>query len=462
MSLETLSSRAPSLPMPMIHSGTGWPSGPQGAPWRWSNSCRAWRQALSSASSARAVMARVIRSSGARSWPSSAMSRCSTSWRSTRSAPPGWRPAPARAGAAAAVRWRSGAAGAGTGAIARPLARRLLRQVQRAAMAWGLRPDAARARTLAARAAPIIRAPAPGLRVIISATFPPAMIDPTTPPPSRLLKTVAGLARWSLRLLLAFWLLLAIIWGVLHGAIVPRIGDFRPQLEAYAARTLGVAVRIGAVAAATEGVVLSIGLSDVNLLDAARRPGLRLAPGVLALSARPLLEAGGEQLFIDRPEVEIRRTRDGRIQGAGLEFAHEGSGRSAAADWLFAQREVFIQGGTVRWSDEQRQAPVLALSQVDLVLRNGNWQHLMRLDATPPPAWGDRFTLVGRLRASLLHARDSNWRYWNGQLFADFARVDVSQLRHHADLGANVEVARGRGALRAWADVRDGQIVGGT
>ena len=288
------------------------------------------------------------------------------------------------------------------------------------------------------------------------------MIDPTTPPPSRLLKTVAGLARWSLRLLLAFWLLLAIIWGVLHGAIVPRIGDFRPQLEAYAARTLGVAVRIGAVAAATEGLVLSIGLSDVTLLDAAGRPALRLPRVVLALSARSLLEAGVEQLFIDRPELEIRRTSDGRIQVAGLEFAHDGSGRSAAADWLFAQREVFIQGGTVRWSDEQRQAPVLALSQVDLVLRNGNWQHLMRLDATPPPAWGDRFTLVGRLRASLLHARDSNWRYWNGQLFADFARVDVSQLRHHADLGANVEVARGRGALRAWADVRDGQIVGGT
>lgn len=120
---------------------------------------------------------------------------------------------------------------------------------------------------------------------------------------------------------------------------------------------------------------------------------------------------------------------------------------------------MFIQDGTVRWTDEQRGAPELALEKVNLLLRNGNWHHHMRLDATPPPAWGDRFTVVGLFRAPLLRARDGNWKHWNGQVFADFTRVDVSQLRHHADVG--IAVAQGR-ALRAWADVRSGQLVGGT
>ena len=285
------------------------------------------------------------------------------------------------------------------------------------------------------------------------------MIDPTTHP-SRLLKIMAGFARWSLGLLLAFWLLLAIAWGALHGWIVPRIGEFRPQLEAHAARALGVPVKIGAIAAHTEGLVPSIELSDVALLDASGRSALHLPRVVVALSPRSLLNGGFEQLYVERPELEVRRATDGRIYVAGLEFAHNQGDNNDAADWLFSQGEVFIQGGTVRWTDEQRGAPELALEKVNLVLRNGNWHHHMRLDATPPQAWGDRFTVVGLFRAPLLRAGDGNWKHWNGQVFADFSRVDVSQLRHHADVG--IAVAQGRGALRAWADVRSGQLVGGT
>ncbi|MFY3385351.1 YhdP family protein [Paracidovorax sp. MALMAid1276] len=285
------------------------------------------------------------------------------------------------------------------------------------------------------------------------------MFDPTTHP-TRLLKFVAGLARWSLGLLLAFWLLLTIAWGALHGWIVPRIGDFRPQIEAHAARALGVPVTIGDIAAHTEGLIPSIELFDVALLDAQGRSALRLPRVVVALSPRSLLNAGFEQLYIERPELDVRRTADGRIRVAGLAFDESRGNDNAAADWLFTQGEVFIKGGTVRWTDELRRAPELALGDVDLLLRNGNWHHHLRLDATPPEAWGDRFTVVGQFRAPLLRARDGDWRHWSGQVFAHFARVDVSQLRHHADVG--IEVSQGRGALRAWADVQRGQIVGGT
>ncbi len=285
------------------------------------------------------------------------------------------------------------------------------------------------------------------------------MIDPI-PHPTRLLKIVAGLARWSLGLLLAFWLLLTIAWGALHGWIVPRIGDFRPQIEAHAARALGVPVQIGAITARTEGLIPSIELSDVALLDASGRSALRLPRVVVALSPRSLLNGGFEQLYIEGPELDMRRAADGRIYIAGLTFAEDQGDNNAAADWLFSQGEVFIKGGTVRWTDEQRRAPELALEKVDLLLRNGNWHHHMRLDATPPQEWGDRFTVVGLFRAPLLRARDGNWKHWSGQVFADFARVDVSRLRHHADVG--IDVAQGRGALRAWADVQRGQIVGGT
>lgn len=288
------------------------------------------------------------------------------------------------------------------------------------------------------------------------------MIDAPTEHPSRLLKTVAGLARWSLGLLLAFWLLLAIAWGALHFWIVPRIEDFRPQLQTHAAQALGVPVEIGGIVARTEGLIPTMELTDVALLDATGRRVLVLPRVVVALSPRSLLNGGFEQLYIEAPELDIRRTADGRIHIAGLPFSQADGDSSAAADWLFSQTEVVVQRGTIRWTDEQRGAPELALQAVDLVLRNGNWRHQMRFDATPPPEWGDRFTLVGRFRAPLLRVRDGNWRHWVGQVFANFTRVDVARLRHHADIGGGVDVAQGRGALRAWVDVRKGSVVGST
>ena len=279
-------------------------------------------------------------------------------------------------------------------------------------------------------------------------------------PPTRLLRFVAGFARWSLGLLLAAWLLLTLAWGALHGWIVPRIDTFRPVLETHATRALGIPVHIGALSARTEGLIPTIELESVTLLDSERRPALLLPRVVVAVSPRSLLNLGFEQLYIERPDLDIRRTAEGHIQVAGLDIAQGSGDSSAATDWLFAQTELVIRDGIVRWNDELRGAPELTLSQVDLVMRNGNWRHQMRLDATPPAAWGDRFSLTGQFRAPLLHVNSSNWQQWSGQLYAHFSRVDVSRLRHHADIG--VDLTAGHGAMRAWVDVVRGQPVGAT
>ena len=285
------------------------------------------------------------------------------------------------------------------------------------------------------------------------------MTDPV-PYPSRLLKIVAVFARWSLGLLLAMGLLLTAAWGALHGWIVPRIGDYRAQLETQASQALGVSVRLGTIEARTEGLIPTIELGDVALLDAEGREALRLPRVVLAVSPRSLWNFGFEQLYIERPELDIRRTPQGRILLAGLELSSAGADDGSAADWFFSQPELLIRGGRLRWTDELRGAPELALEDVDILVRNGNWRHSLRIDATPPAEWGDRFSLTGLFRQPIFTTHRGRWQDWSGQLYAHFSRVDVSRLRHHADVG--VDIAQGRGALRAWADVQRGQIVGGT
>lgn len=278
--------------------------------------------------------------------------------------------------------------------------------------------------------------------------------------PSRSLRLFAAAVKWSLWLLLAAALLLSLAWGALHGWIVPRIGQWRPALETRATQVLGVPVRIGAITARSEGLVPSFELTDVVLSDPQGREALRLPLVIGALSPRSLWNLSFEQLYIQQPELEVRRTAQGRILVAGLDFTRSTGDDGAAADWFFGQAEFIVRGGTLRWVDELRAAPPLALQQVDLLVRNHGRRHALRIDATPADGVGERFTVTGQFRQPLLTTHSGRWREWTGQLHGDFAAVDLGQLRRYADVG--VEVAQGRGRLRAWADVERGEVVGGT
>lgn len=279
---------------------------------------------------------------------------------------------------------------------------------------------------------------------------------------SRRMRWLACIARILLGLTVAAWLLFGASWAVLHGWIVPRIGEFRPRLELEASKTLGVTVRIGGISTQSGGLIPSFELRDVVLLDMQGREALRLPRVLASLSPSSLLRMGFEQLFIDRPTLEVRQAADGRVYVGGLDVSQDHSG-NAVADWIFSQAELSIKGGTVRWTDELRHAPPLALSQVDVVLRNGQRRHLMRLDATPPAEWGERFSLRGIFRQPLLSGDAGQWMNWSGQLYAEFSRVDVSRIQDYTSLDSmGMKLRAGNGSLRAWADVSKGQITGGT
>ncbi len=276
--------------------------------------------------------------------------------------------------------------------------------------------------------------------------------------------------RWFSRLAAVVWwlclvaaILFALAWGALHGLIVPRIGDLRPTLENRLTSMLGVPVRIGAITAQSNALAPSFELTDVRLKDTLGRDALVLQKVVATVSPRSMLQLGFEQLVIEQPRLDVRRSPQGTITVAGFALPSQQadtSGSSPAADWFFSQREFAIRSGTVSWTDELRGLPPVQLTQVDLVVRNPGRTHQIRLDATPAPEWGDRFTLVGNLSSPLLRAGAGQWRDWDGNMYANFARVDVSQLKRYVD--TPFEVARGYGAVRAWAGLAQGKITQAT
>lgn len=285
-------------------------------------------------------------------------------------------------------------------------------------------------------------------------------MNDTATHPSRLLKITAVSAKWLLGLLIAAWLLFAVSVMVLHGWIVPRIGDYRGFVEAQASRIIGVPVQIGAITAKSGTLFPTFELRDVVVRDASEREALRLARVVASVSPRSLWRLSFVQLYIQNPQLDVRLDALGKLHVAGLDMSgNAGGSDTRAADWFFGQREFVIEGGTVRWTDERRRAEPLLLTDVRFIARNGSRRHAIRLDATPPAGWGDRFTVRGDFRQPLLSVRRGNWQRWAGQLYAELPRIDVRRLGNYVSLDARIR--DGRGGLRAWADVRDGQVVGG-
>ena len=274
--------------------------------------------------------------------------------------------------------------------------------------------------------------------------------------PSPKLRLVAALASCVWWLLVSAVFFTMCIWALLHWSIVPRIGDFRPRMEILASKAMGVPVQIGEVTAQSGGLLPSFMLKNVKLLDPQNRPALVLNQVVAVVSPLSVWRLGFEQLVIEQPELDVRRSKEGKIFVAGLDFSASGEGDGSAADWFFSQAEFAVKGGTVRWTDELTDAAPLSLTRVDLVVRNPRRRHFVRLDATPPPLWGERFKVTGLFSQAILGGRAGRWEDWDGSVFADFPQVDISQLKRYAL--TQVQINSGAGALRAWAQVSQGQI----
>lgn len=304
--------------------------------------------------------------------------------------------------------------------------------------------------------------------------------------------------RWLGWGLLGLALVVVVAWAFLLIQILPRVDEWRDELTQQATQALGAPVRVGQVVGHADGIWPVLTLREVRILDGRGQTALRLPEVEARLSLSTLAptalldgELRLDRLVLVAPELDIRRDRAGVLHVAGLSLpggaAAPGEG-SAAGDWVLSQSNIQIRRGTVRWSDEYLGAPTLALSQVDLTLKNRpSWRgrvHELSLSATPPAEFGQRFRVDAHMsqpiwligqgdvvrpphgvatlqagwtpRLAVETTRPVDWRTWSGEVKVRFEHVDVRRLRQHVRLP--VEVASGRGAVSASLDLERGRL----
>ncbi|ANN71421.1 TIGR02099 family protein [Bordetella bronchialis] len=244
--------------------------------------------------------------------------------------------------------------------------------------------------------------------------------------------------------------------------VLPRIDQWRPQIEQYASQTLGAPVRIGHIAADWRGLNPRLTLAGVEIADGQGDPVLTLPAVDAVLAWRSLLNREPRLVFLqaDGLDLTVRRDRDDRLWVAGLSIDLAGSGqddasRSVALRWLARQREIVLRHATVRWIDESRAAPELTLQDASLVMLNGALSHRFALQARPPAALAAGLTVRGEVERSLFNRHPMDFASWHGQVYAELADGEPTAWRPWLDMPP----LQGRMAARAWMQV-DGRKLG--
>ncbi|WP_287496107.1 YhdP family protein [Pandoraea sp. CB10b_02] len=318
---------------------------------------------------------------------------------------------------------------------------------------------------------------------------------------------------WLLALVVIVYFGLGAVVLATRYVILPRVADYRPQIEAAATRAIGLPVTIGRVDAVWRGWHPYLTLEDVRVARAAPDPKPKAHPlarvavpasradasasaagnarhsgdtanaavayappgapppadpgltlhrldAVLSWTSLLHLDLRLSDLTLYQPDLTVERLADGSVLVAGLPISgNTGASNTQAADWLMRQARVVVRGGTVRWRDATRDVPELVVTQVNAMLRNRGFEHRFGLQATPPAGMVAPLDIRARF-TSPLFTRPGEVERWRGQVYAELGTLDLSALARYVDLPG--KDSRGRVAARAWVDFDSGALIGAT
>src|SRR4029077_5822405 len=245
-------------------------------------------------------------------------------------------------------------------------------------------------------------------------------------PPKSRWRVAARVVAWALVIL---YFLFAATLLALRYWILPKVAEYRSDVEQYASRVLGTRITIGAMEAGWQGLRPELLLANVTVFDRDGRAALSL-PAVEATVGGTSALIGSPRLYslvFERPRLELRRDAGGRLHVAGIELRTDQAADSGIARWVLSQREIVIRDASVSWDDKQRGAPGLEFRGFNFVLRNAFRGPRFSFKAKPPAELasaldvrgdldkldaGDPGACVGQIYAELEYTDLVAWRRW--------------------------------------------------
>jgi len=262
------------------------------------------------------------------------------------------------------------------------------------------------------------------------------------------LRQTLRFATWGL---LLAWFAFASLVLALRYVVLPGIGNYHVQVEQALTQAVGQPVRVGRIEARWTGLNPDLIFADVVIADRQGTPAFSLNQVEAVFSWQSLWrrQLTLNLLAFESPVLHVRRSTDGRITVAGI--ATEGESDPAFAEWVLAQKRIRIRNATIVWEDRLRQAPPLILEDLQFALDNKGRRHRFGLSAAPPADLAARIEVRGEFNGALDEALEE----LAGRIFVQLDYADLAGWRAWVDYP--IHLPQGRGALRLWGDLQEGQ-----
>ncbi len=242
--------------------------------------------------------------------------------------------------------------------------------------------------------------------------------------------------------------------------VLPRINDWRPLIEQHVSAALGAKVSISHISADWSALHPTLAVRDLTVNDVNGEVLIQVPDAVALVSWRSLLEFDLRLSRLEITGIDLAATRhgDGTVSIAGQRLEPHSNEQlkldrdTLAVRWLLDQGEIVIRQASFRWHDQVRQAPVLNLSKIDIMLVNSLFRHELRVLASLPDSVGKRVEFVMRTENILYHISPGPAR--EAEIFIEVQDLQLAGLAPWVDMPA----ISGSIAARAWIDVQDGLL----
>lgn len=233
--------------------------------------------------------------------------------------------------------------------------------------------------------------------------------------------------------------------------LLPQIGEYRDEIQAWVSEYMAQPVVIERISAEWRGWTPELQLDGIRLEDAARERTLtrferaRIAIDLWASVRHRRLVPG--RLTVSGVRLSLLRGANGAIRIEGVDPQSTelpGMRQNALADWLQKQRNLTVESATIGWRDEQGLIAPVVFSDVWLHIRSDGERRQLSGSARLPAEVGEAFNFLLDARGDLLTTN------WSGELYLDGRGISPTALLNYRNwLG--LEFTGGDIGFRLWS-----------
>lgn len=251
-----------------------------------------------------------------------------------------------------------------------------------------------------------------------------------------------------------FWLIgiavaiMALIALGIQFIVFPNINQYKDEIADEISKATQHKVAIGEIKVDWKKFDPRLSLANITLFDAQSRPALQLNDTEILVSwlSIPKLEPHLAELRILKPELTIRRLKNGEIFVAGMSV--QGDSKPDLANWLLRQSKIKIKDAKVTWLDEMRDALPLSLNELDIELLSPPWKSLLKhhrlsIEATPSVGTKTPITMLAEFYGNDISKLES----WHGSTNLHLKNAYIPDFKAWIDDPLQISAASGNAQI---------------